>query len=288
MSHRKQSGQVLAGFAVTLVVLLGFAGLAIDMGTLRYDKRLQQTAADAAAIAGAQNLQFAVINGNAAGTGVGTGAQTAATQNGFTDGGGSSLTNCAPGAAIGTTCVQVDWPPQSVTFNGATYNGPHAGDVKYVEVLVAKVQPTFFMTIFGVNSEPVVARAVATNISGGTNTTCLTTLGPPTNAIVGIDPTGNGKLLAPNCGIADDGNLDTTGNSYTVQGNSIAVSGNCLGSHCGYPDVQCTSYPNGQCPPLHGAPATQDPMKGLVAPSQPAYSTSCPAVPPAGTCDYVS
>src|SRR5579864_5051399 len=88
MSHRKQSGQVLAGFAVTLVVLLGFAGLAIDMGTLRYEKRLQQTAADAAATAGAQNLQFAVINGNAAGTGVTTGAQVASTQNGFTDGGG--------------------------------------------------------------------------------------------------------------------------------------------------------------------------------------------------------
>lgn len=288
MSHRKQSGQVLAGFAVTLVVLLGFAGLAIDMGTLRYDKRLQQTAADAAAIAGAQNLQFAVINGNAAGTGVGTGAQTAATQNGFTDGGGSSLTNCAPGAAIGTTCVQVDWPPQSVTFNGATYNGPHAGSTQYVEVLVAKVQPTFFMTIFGVNSEPVVARAVATNVSGGTNTTCLTTLGPPTNAIVGIDPTGSGTLWAPNCGIADNGNLDTTGNAYTVRASTISVSGSCLGSHCGYPDTQCTSVANGQCPSLSGAPATQDPLKGLPAPAQPAYSTSCPATPPSGACDYVS
>jgi len=39
--------------AAALVVLMGFAGLAIDMGVMRHDKRLQQTAADAAAIAGA-------------------------------------------------------------------------------------------------------------------------------------------------------------------------------------------------------------------------------------------
>src|SRR5579863_2479469 len=131
MSHRKESGQVLAGFAVTLVVLLGFAGLAIDMGTLRYDKRLQQTAADAAAIAGAQNLE---VN-----SGVTAGAQYASQLNGFTDGGGGSLSNCASGAAIGTTCVQVLNPPADVTFNGSTISGgPHAGTTnasKYVEVL---------------------------------------------------------------------------------------------------------------------------------------------------------
>ena len=45
MKLNKQSGQVLIGVAVAMVVLAGFAGLAIDMGTLRYQKRLQQTAA---------------------------------------------------------------------------------------------------------------------------------------------------------------------------------------------------------------------------------------------------
>ncbi|HEY1422618.1 MAG TPA: pilus assembly protein TadG-related protein, partial [Candidatus Acidoferrum sp.] len=58
MKFNKQSGQVLVGAALALVVLCGFAGLAIDMGTLRYQKRLQQTAADSAAIAGAQNVNF--------------------------------------------------------------------------------------------------------------------------------------------------------------------------------------------------------------------------------------
>src|SRR5258708_4853802 len=78
MKFKKQSGQVLFGTAAALVVLAGFAGLAIDMGTLRYQKRLQQTAADAAAIAGASNLAFD-------GTSFRPGALTAATANGFVD-----------------------------------------------------------------------------------------------------------------------------------------------------------------------------------------------------------
>src|SRR5260221_5046504 len=202
MKFNKQSGQVLVGVAVVMVVLCGFAGLAIDMGTLRYQKRLQQTAADSGAVAGAQNLQF--------GSGVTTGARGAATQNGYTD--NNSGAGCV-GGAVGCISVAVNNPPST---------GPHSSGTldaaKYVEVIVTEVQPTYFMQIFGVSSKPVTARAVATNISGGTTSNCLYTLGPPTNAITGIDAQGSAGLNAPNCGISDNGNLDTTGNNYTVKG----------------------------------------------------------------------
>src|ERR1700745_1799427 len=109
MRSKNQSGQALVGTAVAMVVLCGFAGLAIDMGTLRYQKRLQQTAADSGALAGASNLEFA--------SGVATGAQNASAQNGYTDNAGGQVSSCtAAGAAIGTTCVQVNNPPLS---------GPH-------------------------------------------------------------------------------------------------------------------------------------------------------------------
>jgi hypothetical protein len=270
MKFNKQSGQALVGAAIAMVVLCGFAGLAIDMGTLRYQKRVEQTAADSAAIAGAQNLEF--------GSGWVAGAQNASTQNGFTDNSGGATCTANPNT-IG--CV-------SVTVNKGPATGPHAGDQKYIEVIVAEVQPTYFMQIFGVSSKSVTARAVATNVSGGTTSSCLYTLGPPTSAIIGINTTGNAKLIAPNCGISDNGNLDTTGNSYTVEASTVSVSGSCLGSHCGSPDVKCYASPGLICPPIGGAPASQDPMKGLAAPSMPAYSTSCPAVPPAGPCDYSS
>jgi hypothetical protein len=273
MKRKNQLGQALVGSAIAMVVLCGFAGLAIDMGTLRYQKRLQQTAADSAAIAGTQNLEF--------GSGVTIGAQNASAQNGFTDNGGGAVSTCtAAGAAIGTICVQVNNPPAT---------GPHSGTpnaAKYVEVLVSMVQPTYFMQIFGVNSQVITARAVATNVSGGTNTNCLYTLGPPTSAIIGIDATGHADINAPNCGIGDNGNLDTTGNSYTVKANTISVAGQCLGSHCGSPDTQCTAYANNTCPQssLNNAPGTSDPFTGMVPPTQPAASSSCPDA----ACNYVS
>src|SRR5258707_1315434 len=49
----RQSGQALITVAFGMVVMLGAAGLAVDMGYLRYERRLQQSAADSAALAGA-------------------------------------------------------------------------------------------------------------------------------------------------------------------------------------------------------------------------------------------
>src|SRR5258708_21269989 len=150
MKLNKQSGQVLIGTAVAMVVLAGFAGLAIDMGTLRYQKRLQQTAADGAAIAGATDI------GYTSNSGVLPAAQASALANGFTDSGTGDLTPCADSSspAVGTVCVQVVFPPGDVTFNSVTISGgPHASSTSYVEVLVAEVQPTYFMKIFGINSE---------------------------------------------------------------------------------------------------------------------------------------
>src|SRR5438477_837120 len=192
MKFTKQSGQVLFGTAAALVVLAGFAGLAIDMGTLRYQRRLQQTAADGAAVAGASNL--------AASSGEVVAAQTAATNNGFTDGSGNTLSACNDSAAVGLVCVQVTKGPTT---------GPHAGDIKYIEAYVSVVQPTYFMQIFGVNSRVVTARAVATATSGSTASSgCLYTLGPPTAAIEGIAINGSVVINATTCGIVDNGNYN--------------------------------------------------------------------------------
>jgi hypothetical protein len=252
MKLNKQSGQVLVGTAVALVVLAGFAGLAIDMGTLRYQKRLQQTAADSAAIAGASNLVVA--------SGVSAGAVNAASQNGFTDpngGSGTPVSTCtAAGAAIGTVCVQVNNPPAT---------GPHTADAQYVEVLVAEVQPTYFMTIFGVNSETITARAVATNVSagGGTGPGCLYTLGAPSSSIEGVNINGSATLYAPTCGINDNGNYNTKGNALTVAASTFGVAGTNIVKGPGG-SVTCTQSPN-SCPTPNVAP-TSDPMAGKLTP----------------------
>jgi len=55
--RREDSGQALVLAILALPVILGMVGLAIDVGYLRYTKRLMQTAADSGAIAGALALK---------------------------------------------------------------------------------------------------------------------------------------------------------------------------------------------------------------------------------------
>ncbi|MDQ4036576.1 MAG: Tad domain-containing protein [Chloroflexota bacterium] len=56
LGRRSERGQVLVLFAVGLVVFLGFAALAIDIGRMMAERRHLQTAADAGALAGCQYL----------------------------------------------------------------------------------------------------------------------------------------------------------------------------------------------------------------------------------------
>jgi hypothetical protein len=247
MKNKNEAGQALIFTAAALVVLMGFAGLAIDMGVMRHDKRLQQTAADAAAIAGASNLSFG---------GIAAGAQDAASRVGYTDNGGGQVSNCT-GAAVGTICVQVNNPPKT---------GPHqAGSTDclpapscYVEVLVAEVLPTYFMKILSINSETITARAVAATLGGGAANGCLYTLSPPSSGNEGIS--GSGTINASTCGIVDNG--DYNGTVPNVSADTFAVSGSLSGR-----SATCTTP--GPCPTF-GIPAAADPLSTLTPPC-----TSC-------------
>jgi hypothetical protein len=163
-----QSGQALVAATFGLVVLLGAAGLAVDLGYLRYQRRLQQSAADSAAIAGAAESAA----GNAT-----TAAREDASLNGFTNGVNHVTVNVNPAFAFGTQTG--------------------------VQVQVSAVQPTFFMRIFGVNSVTVSTAAVAlsssaTNCIYGLNTvgTALTNSGTVNASTCGI--VDNANLLNTN------------------------------------------------------------------------------------------
>ena len=123
MTRKNQSGQALIAAVVGLgILLMGFAGLGIDMGYLRYEKRLLQTAADGAAIAGASELLYGT-------SGVTAAANHDATSNGFLAA-TANVNQCPPSAPatdVGSVAVTVNNPPCS---------GPHNGDAKYVEVYV--------------------------------------------------------------------------------------------------------------------------------------------------------
>jgi hypothetical protein len=238
MTRKKESGQALVfGVVVLGIVLMGFAGLGIDVGVMRYDKRLQQTAADAAAIAGASNI--------AAG-GVTAGAHAASKANSFTDGQNNV----------------------TVTVHNGPTSGPHNGNSAYVEVLVAAIQPTYFMRILGINNQTVTARAVATTLSGGVQNGCLYTLGAPPSAILGVNIIGNATLNATSCGIIDNGNFDPIIGALNVNAGTFGVSGTCNGSGCGSSSVTCADQSSADCP-AYGTPAGANPLASLTPPCSP-------------------
>jgi Flp pilus assembly protein TadG len=255
MKRNNESGQALVFTAVAMVVLIGFAGLGVDMGVLRYQKRLQQTAADAGAIAGASNLDSATL-------GVSPGAVAAAASNSFSAGTTDSqvcptsvpaCTACPAGTAL-SAVGSVD-----VTVNNPPCFGPHLGDKNYVEVYVTEVQPTYFIKAVGVPSETITARAVATNVSGGgPNSGCLFTLGPPSSSIEGVNINGSATLNATTCGIDDNGNFNTKGNALTVNSGTFGISGDWDKSGpggtvtCGptQPNCPATGVPAATVPPF--------------------------------------
>lgn len=245
MRWNREAGQALVTAALGLIVLIGFAGLGIDMGVMRYEKRLQQSAADAAAVAGAEQIP---LSGSYASAG-----QEASALNGFTDNGGGEVSTCtASGAAVNTICVQINNPPQS---------GPHAScstPCDYVEALVSEVHPTFFMRIFGRDTATVTSRAVATmvNNQGGTNG-CIWTLGPVgSTGIGGVLGTGTPTVTAPTCGLEDNGDFTTNGTKLDIQMGAIGVVG-APGK------LQGTVTPT----PTYNLPPVSDPLSYLTPPT---------------------
>jgi hypothetical protein len=125
-----EAGQAIPLVAIGMVALLACLGLGIDFGYLRFVRREMQTAADAAALAGAMEHSYGDVT---------SAAKAASAQNGFIDG------------QSGVT-VTVSNPPA---------DGPHASNASYVEVGVSQQQPLFFAKIFNATPPTLTTRAVA-------------------------------------------------------------------------------------------------------------------------------
>lgn len=85
---KNEDGQALILVTLLMVVLLGFAALVVDLGTLYVTKAKLQNAADAAALAGAQDLPTASTAENT--------AITYAGKNGVKSSSGDTVTTTAP------------------------------------------------------------------------------------------------------------------------------------------------------------------------------------------------
>lgn len=195
-------GQVLPLVGVVLLVLVGVAGFAADVGYHQYQQRMQQTATDSAALAGAKERPL----GDAVAA-----AQQDAKINGYTDNTGQ--TSCPTNPPVGTVCVNVYNPPQA--------GDPYSGVSTAVEVDITVSHPTFFEKVFGINKAPVTTKAVAT-LKDVPSNNCLYVLNGNANF---NGQTGGGTVNAQNCGLVFNGGANF--HSATVTADSIQCSAAC-------------------------------------------------------------
>ncbi len=204
--HRAQRGQVIVLVALSVTVLLGFLGLATDVGLLWATKRKAQTAADAAAVAGV-NATLTTQSGSYAAA-----ATDVASINGFTNGQNSIV----------------------VTPSEPTPAGFPAGN--YVQVDISAPVQTYFLGVLGYRTVNIKVSALAGNTSSpntivGLNPSApqgVTVDGPQVSVSCGImsNSTGSGSLTVKN------GGSITATTIGVVGGTSGTVPSNTK-THCG-------------------------------------------------------
>jgi hypothetical protein len=225
-----------------LVVLILAAGLAIDIGYMRYQRRLVQMAADSAAIAGAANMIAGAADVNCTGAACASGeAGTNSWYNGFNP-------------ALPGTMITVSNPPA---------DGAYAGSASYVEASITQSVPMFFVKALGSSfgSFPVTARAVA---YPGPSPSCIYALAPSSQG--GAVFTGlNTDLEATTCTFNDGGSLCIQSSSYIVHTLGLVYVGpySCAGSTnvsptpvLGAPAGNPLTYLSNNIPPTTGCGAS--------------------------------
>jgi Flp pilus assembly protein TadG len=261
---RDRRGAVAIAVAVLLPVLIGFAGIGIEVGLWFAVQRQNQSAADAAAISAALEYAAQIENGVTTNpTAAATAAGTAASYNLF------SNANCS---TSGTTNCTL-YPCYDFTVGGSC-NTSNSNRAQPNAVQVALTQPlntafaNFVTAIWGpnINTINVTTTAIATfpMLPGGQ--TCLLAVGG-TNM---LSVTAGQTLNLPNCALAS---LSTSGSSIQLSGAgnpinaaAIATAGNIMvgGGSSGLPPQTFTYLP------------LQDPYKSV--------ATSFSAPTPPGPC----
>ncbi len=184
MKRNAESGHVLPLVALALAALMGFGGIAADVGYWRYQERQQQSATDAAAVGGAQQLLRSTCPNNTVAT---SAAQQDAADNNFTN--------------AGSVSVAVNNPPTSGAFSGDQC-------AVMVQITTNNV-PVFMTRLFGRSFMTTTTQAVARIVNNNNSCIYLLSTNQQTN-FNGAD------VNAPGCSIAMNDTANFNGATITA------------------------------------------------------------------------
>jgi hypothetical protein len=226
--RRSDAGQVMILICLAIVTIMGLVGLVADVGSLQAQKQLLQTAADSAALAAGQEVSY--------GDSVAAGDADAAS-NGFTNGQNGVV----------------------VTINNPPLNGPNTGKSGYIEVIVSRPEPTFFLRVLGWTTITISGRAMSA-LGNGPN--CIYVLNPSAPSAMNL----NGNInIQSACGLLVD---SSSSSGLSVNGN-ISITASNIGVVGGYSsNGNVTLTPQ----PKTGILPAADPLAYVEAPSYGACS----------------
>ena len=246
IAANNRKGIFIVVAAVMLTTLFGFLAVATDTGWLFHQRRLMQTAADAGALYGAQQIRRGQ-RGTAEVEDYGDhGALKGTADNGFTH----------------------DEDGIVVTVNSPPVTGNYVLNDRAVEVTICQQQRTFFMPVLGVNSADVCARAVAGYL--GQSEGCIYALNPTIEKALYVHSNTTATL---ECGVivnssnakglyvASNSCLSAT--SASVNGPSVEADDN---DDCGFSNGDSLSVE-----PSTLMPKEPDPLIGLGVPPEVNY-----------------
>jgi Flp pilus assembly protein TadG len=249
---RDRRGVVGVALAVLLPVLVGFAGIGIEVGMWFWIQRQNQSAADAAAISA--GLEYAAqIQSNVA-TNPSAAATIAA---------GYNLFSTSPPNTL--TLYQC----YGFTVDGSCNTSISNGAFNAVQVVLTQPLNTafanFVTAIWGPNINTVTVRTTAIAAFPQTSNACLLALDPTAANAVLVD--NNGTLPNPNCWVASNSSSASalSCNSCTIAGPTNVVGGDAV-------------FNNGH---LNGSPnrtyasAIADPYAGVSVAGFPAPGADC-------------
>ena len=194
--HNGEKGQTTVVMALFMATFLfGFVALGIDIQSLFHAKRMAQAAADAAAMAAAEESSNGTTAEQAA-------ANAMAKLNGFD-------------TTLGKN-------PATVTLSVPS-GGNYSGSSSYVQAIVSKPIPTFFMDVINTKFATMTVSARAVSAAGQSSPTCVCLLG---TTGTDLNLSNNAKLTPSGCGTTVDSNSSS---AVTIVGGST-LSGLSIGS----------------------------------------------------------
>ena len=244
----QEHGQVLVIFALGIVGILAIAALVFDVGIDLAERRIQQKAADAAALAGARYLTDATCKASytlAACTSARQAAEALATSNGYADGSNIDVV------------VKIPPGPESHFHN----------QPGHIQVTVTATRSTYFAGLLGFPTSRVSTIAVARNAEDLSVSHSMIALNP--TACQSAKFGGNGTVTVEGS-IQVDSSCST--NAIHGSGSNVVVHAPACYVVGGYQyhtrsDVDC-EYPSpGLQPPTSGVQPAGDPLASLRGPT---------------------